>query len=65
MRQNLEARLAVADAERAAAERGKLDKEEFAHRALAKQTVIKDKAVQESKKLQQAAEDNAKVTTII
>ncbi|KAJ8622637.1 hypothetical protein MRB53_031166 [Persea americana] len=65
MRQNLEARLAVADAERAAAERGKLDKEEFARRALAKQTVIKDKAVQESKNLQQAAEDNAKLRELL
>lgn len=65
MRQNLEARLAVAEAERAAAEQGKLDKEEFARRALAEQTVIMDKVVQESKKLQQEADDNTKVTTII
>lgn len=65
MRQNLEARLAVAEAERAAAEQGKLDKEEFACKALAEQTVIMDKVVQESKKLQREAEDNAKVTTIL
>lgn len=65
MCQNLEARLVVAEAERVAAEQGKLDKEEFARKALVEQTVIMDKVVQESKKLQQEADVNAKVTTII
>lgn len=64
MHRTLGARLAAADAERAAAEQEKLEKDESARKALAEQTLIMDEVVQQSKKLQQEAEDNAKVIKI-
>lgn len=61
MRQTLELRLATAEAERKAAEYEKLEKEESAQQALAEQELIMDKLVQESKVLQQQAEENTKL----
>lgn len=61
MRTTLEARLAVAEEERRKAEQEIFEKEETARGALAEQEVIMDKVVQESKLLQQEAEENAKL----
>lgn len=60
----LEARLAAAEEVRKAAELEKLEKEESAKNALAEQEAIMKKVVQESKLLQQEAEENAKVATL-
>ncbi|XP_060667383.1 uncharacterized protein LOC107426019 isoform X3 [Ziziphus jujuba] len=57
----LEARLAAAEEVRKAAELEKLEKEESAKNALAEQEAIMKKVVQESKLLQQEAEENAKL----
>ncbi|KAF8394460.1 hypothetical protein HHK36_020668 [Tetracentron sinense] len=61
MRQTLEGRLAAAEEERKAAEQEKLGKEESGLKALAEQELIMEKVVKESKKLQQAAEENSKL----
>ncbi|WCJ21499.1 hypothetical protein M5689_003646 [Euphorbia peplus] len=61
MDQTLEARLAVADELKKAAEKQKLEKEESARSALAEQEAIMEKVVQESKILQQEAEENSKL----
>ncbi|GAB4829780.1 hypothetical protein Ancab_019435 [Ancistrocladus abbreviatus] len=61
MRHALEGRLAAAEEEMKAAEREKLEKEEYARTALADQELKMDKVVQESKILQQQAEENAKL----
>ncbi|XP_077219445.1 uncharacterized protein LOC143853528 isoform X2 [Tasmannia lanceolata] len=61
MRRDLEARLAVARAEKEAAEQEKLDKEKSAHKALTEQELIMENVVEGSKKLQQEAEENAKL----
>ncbi|KAL8151575.1 hypothetical protein V2J09_021383 [Rumex salicifolius] len=61
MRQDLETRLASAEAERIAAEKDKSEKEESARRALVEQELIMEKVVQESKTLLQEAEENAKL----
>ncbi|KAF8401633.1 hypothetical protein HHK36_012579 [Tetracentron sinense] len=65
MRQTLEARLAAAEEERKAAEHEKLEKEESARKALAEQELIMEKVVQESKKLQQEAEENTKLQEFV
>lgn len=62
MNQTLEARLAVADELKKAAEKEKLEKEAAARSALAEQEAIMEKVVQESKILQQEAEENSRVT---
>eukprot|EP00262_Sarcandra_glabra_P022103 TRINITY_DN9628_c3_g1_i1.p1 TRINITY_DN9628_c3_g1~~TRINITY_DN9628_c3_g1_i1.p1 ORF type:complete len:604 (+),score=151.82 TRINITY_DN9628_c3_g1_i1:111-1922(+) len=61
MRRDLEARLAAAAAEKAVAEQEKLEKEEAGRLALVEQELIMDKVVEESKKLNQAAEENSKL----
>lgn len=61
---NLEDRLAAAEAEKVAAEKEKLERENSAQKALDEQALIIKKVAQESKKLQQEAEENAKVIVI-
>lgn len=63
MRHTLEARVAAAEEVRKAAEQEKLEKEDSARNALAEQEAIMAKVVQESKLLQQEAEENSKVAT--
>ncbi|KAH9729956.1 ELKS/Rab6-interacting/CAST family protein [Citrus sinensis] len=63
MRETLEARLAAAEDMRKEAEEEKFEKEESARASLAEQEVIMEKVVQESKLLQQQAEENSKVAT--
>lgn len=65
MSQSLRVRLAAAEELRKAAEEEKLEKEEIARKALAEQEAIMERVVQESKRLQQEAEDNSKVVTTI
>lgn len=64
MQQTLQERLAAAEAEKVAAEKEKLENEEFARKALDEQVVIMDRVVQESKKLQEEAQENSKVIVI-
>lgn len=61
MRGTLEARLAASEEERKAAEKEMLEKQETARVALAEQELVMEKVVQESKLLQQEAEENAKL----
>ncbi|KAF3436327.1 hypothetical protein FNV43_RR23419 [Rhamnella rubrinervis] len=61
MHQTLEARFAAAEEVRKAAEQEKLEKEDSARKALAEQEAIMEKVVQESKLLQQEAEENTKL----
>ncbi|KDO68793.1 hypothetical protein CISIN_1g004517mg [Citrus sinensis] len=61
MRETLEARLAAAEDMRKEAEEEKFEKEESARASLAEQEVIMEKVVQESKLLQQQAEENSKL----
>jgi hypothetical protein len=61
MHQNLEARLAIAEELRKAAEQERLEKEESARNAFAEQEAIMEKVIQESKMLEQEAEENSKV----
>ncbi|KAL9236030.1 hypothetical protein vseg_010743 [Gypsophila vaccaria] len=61
MRKSLQERLAVVEEQKRAAEKETFDKQEIAQRALAEQELIMDKVVQESKLLQQEAEENAKL----
>lgn len=64
MQQTLQERLAAAEAEKVAAEKEKLENEESARKALDEQVVIMDRVVQESKKLQEEAQENSKVIVI-
>ncbi|KAL6210523.1 hypothetical protein ACLB2K_015755 [Fragaria x ananassa] len=61
MRETLEARLAGVAELRKMAEDEKLEKEESARKALAEQEAIMEKVVEESRTLQQAAEENSKL----
>ncbi|OVA20065.1 Ubiquitin system component Cue [Macleaya cordata] len=61
MSQTLEARLAAAEEMRIAAEKEKQEKEESARKALVEQELIMEKVVQESKRLQEEAEENSKL----
>ncbi|KAJ0113387.1 hypothetical protein Patl1_03430 [Pistacia atlantica] len=61
MRETLEGRLAVAEEVRKAAEEEKLQKEESARSSLAEVEAIMENVVQESKVLQQDAEENSKL----
>ncbi|KAK9281754.1 hypothetical protein L1049_004659 [Liquidambar formosana] len=61
MHQTLEVRLTAAEEERKAVEQEKLEKEESAQRALAEQEAVMTRVVQESKILQQEAEENSKL----
>ncbi|XP_031250589.1 uncharacterized protein LOC116108480, partial [Pistacia vera] len=61
MRETLEGRLAVAEEVRKAAEEEKLQKEESARSSLAEVEAIMEDVVQESKVLQQDAEENSKL----
>lgn len=61
MRQSLESRLAAADMLRKAAELEKIEKEESARAALLEQEAMMEKVVQESRRLQQEAEENSKL----
>lgn len=61
MRQSLESRLAAAEMLRKAAELEKLEKEESARAALLEQEAMMEKVVQESRRLQQEAEENSKL----
>ena len=49
----------------AAAEQEKLEREELARKALSEQELIMDTIVGESKKLQQQAEENSRVSYIL
>jgi hypothetical protein len=64
MRQSLESRLAAAEMLRKAAELEKLEKEESARAALLEQEAMMEKVVQESRRLQQEAEENSKVASL-
>lgn len=64
VRQTLEGRLAVASEEIASAEKEKLEKEALACEALQEQEVLMNALVEESKKLQQEAEENTKVLVL-
>ncbi|KAF8015275.1 hypothetical protein BT93_H0931 [Corymbia citriodora subsp. variegata] len=61
MHEALESRLAAAEEVMKAAENEKLEKEELARSALAEQEAIMEKVVQESKVLQEEAEENSKL----
>ncbi|XP_056168425.1 uncharacterized protein LOC115679231 isoform X2 [Syzygium oleosum] len=61
MREALESRLAAAEEVMKAAENEKLEKEELARSAQAEQEAIMEKVVQESKVLQEEAEENSKL----
>lgn len=61
IQRNLKARLAAVEAERVAAEQQKIQMEENARKALAEQTLLMEKVVAEAKKLQQEAEENARL----
>lgn len=61
MRQTLEERRAAAERLRKESENEKLEKEKFARSALTEQEAIMEKVVQESKILQQEAEENSKL----
>ncbi|XP_068659425.1 intracellular protein transport protein uso1-like isoform X2 [Aristolochia californica] len=61
IRENLNTRLAEAEALKATAEQEKLQKEESARKALIEQELLMDIVVQESKKIQEEAEENAKL----
>ncbi|XP_059438564.1 uncharacterized protein LOC132171297 [Corylus avellana] len=61
MHQILEARLAIAEELRKAAEQERLEKEESARNAFAEQEAIMEKVIQESKMLEQEAEENSKL----
>lgn len=63
MHQILEARLATAEELRKSAEQERIEKEESAGNALAEQEAIMEKVLQESKMLEQEAEENSKVST--
>lgn len=64
MRQSLEVRLAAALNEIQCAELNKLEKGEVARKSFAEQELVMEKVVQESKRLRQQAEDNAKVVNL-
>lgn len=64
MRGSLETRLAAALEIINAAEQEKQEKEGSARKAFAEQEAIMEKVVQESKLLQQEAEENSKVTSL-
>lgn len=55
-------RLAAAKDEQAAAEKQKVEREEAAHKILMEQEDILEEIMHESKRLQQEAEENAKVS---
>ncbi|KAF5204557.1 ELKS/Rab6-interacting/CAST family protein [Thalictrum thalictroides] len=61
MRQSLEARIAVAEEVRKAAEQEKHEKEESARKALVEQEQIMEKVVQENNRLKSEAEENSKL----
>ncbi|KAL2507730.1 hypothetical protein Fot_31377 [Forsythia ovata] len=61
MRQTLEMRLAAAENVIKSAEQEKVERENSARKALANQELVMEKVVQESKKLKQQAEENAKL----
>ncbi|KAF6136373.1 hypothetical protein GIB67_028063 [Kingdonia uniflora] len=61
MRQKLEKRLEAAEQMRKSAEQEKLTKDLSAREALTEQELVMDKVVQESKRLQQEAEENSKL----
>jgi len=64
MRVDLEIRLATALGIKNAAEQEKQEKEGSARKAFAEQEAIMERVVQESKLLQQEAEENSKVTIL-
>lgn len=63
MQQALQTRLAAAEELRKAAEQERLEKEESAQSALDAEEAIMEKVVQESKMLEQEAEENSRVAT--
>ncbi|KAL2323573.1 hypothetical protein Fmac_027952 [Flemingia macrophylla] len=64
MHQILEARLATAEELRKAAEHDKLEKEDSARKALVEQEALVEKVLHESRRLQQEAEENSKVSSV-
>jgi len=64
MQDTLQRRLAAAEAERAAAEKAKLEREASAQKSLIEQELLLEAAKNKSKRLEQEAQENAKVTTI-
>lgn len=65
MRGSLEIRLAAALEMKKTAEQEKKEKEDSALKALAEQEANMEKVVQESKLLQQEAEENSKVKSLL
>lgn len=64
MQDTLQRRLAAAEAERAAAEKAKLEREASAQKSLNEQELSLEAAKNKSKRLEQEAQENAKVKTI-
>lgn len=64
MQDTLQRRRAAAEAERAAAEQAKLEREASAQKSLNEQELLLEAAKNKSKGLEQEAQENAKVTTI-
>ena len=64
MQDTLQRRLVAAEAERAAAEKAKLEREASAQKSLDEQELLLEAAKNKSKRLEQEAQENAKVTTI-
>lgn len=64
MQDTLQKRLAAAEAERAAAEKAKLEREASAQKSLNEQELLLEAAKNKSKRLEQEAQENTKVTTI-
>lgn len=64
MQHTLQRRLATAEAERATAEKAKLEREASAQKRLYEQELSLEVAKNESKRLEQEAQENTKVITI-
>lgn len=65
MHQTLEARLATAKDLMEAAEQERLEKEESARNAFFEQKAVMEKVVEESEMLEQEAEENSRVATLL
>jgi hypothetical protein len=64
MNNTLQRRLAAAEAQRVAAEKAKLEREALAQRNLKEQELLLEAAQEHSKRLEEQARENAKVTSL-
>jgi hypothetical protein len=64
MHNTLQRRLATAEAQRVAAEKAKLEREALAQRNLKEQELLLEAAQEHSKRLEEQARENAKVTSL-